>query len=146
MPANVAGEICEELRETVGLTPESLLEASRAEEAPLHKCFEWDDSIAAEKYRISQAGHIIRCLEVTVIADEPVAVRAYFPLADEGYERTDIIIAKEDTSSALLAKAKTEFFAYQKKYAILEKLAPLFDIGNMIFFKEDNDVIKEEAS
>ena len=35
-------------------SPESLLEQAKAETHPLHKHFEWDDDIAADKYRQQQ--------------------------------------------------------------------------------------------
>ena len=40
--AEVAGRVCEELERNGGLTAERLVEASRPEDAPLHKEFEWD--------------------------------------------------------------------------------------------------------
>ena len=42
--ANEAGKVMEGLEKTVGLTKKSLVDASRPEDAPLHKAFEWDDS------------------------------------------------------------------------------------------------------
>lgn len=64
--AQVAGEVCEGLKNTVGLTKKNLVDASRAEDAPLHNSFEWDDAVAAESYREEQAGYIIRSLTVSV--------------------------------------------------------------------------------
>jgi len=37
------------------ISPQELLEKARNEDSELHKCFEWDDSVAAEKYRLIQA-------------------------------------------------------------------------------------------
>ena len=49
--ADVAGRVCEELEKDGALTPKRLLDVSRAEDAPLHDAFEWNDGIAAEKYQ-----------------------------------------------------------------------------------------------
>ena len=49
--ANIAGAMCEQLENSIGLTPKNLLDANRDEKAPLHNCFEWDDTEAAERYR-----------------------------------------------------------------------------------------------
>ena len=46
------------------ITPSSLLERARDKESELHKCFEWDNDVAAERYRITQAGNIIRMLYI----------------------------------------------------------------------------------
>lgn len=58
--AQKAGEMLEILEKTVGITPKNLVEANRDESAPLHNEFEWNDTKAAEKYRETQAGYIIR--------------------------------------------------------------------------------------
>ena len=60
--AQVAGEMCEQLSKTGGLTPKRLVDANRAEDAPLHGEFEWNDTVAAEAYREGQAAHINLCL------------------------------------------------------------------------------------
>ena len=43
-------------------TPMEVLEKAKDETTELHKCFEWNDSIAAEKYRLEKAKNIIRML------------------------------------------------------------------------------------
>ena len=61
--ADVAGQVCQALSNTEeGLTPRRLVEVSRNEDAPLHDEFEWDDSIAGEKYREGQAQTLIQHL------------------------------------------------------------------------------------
>lgn len=129
-PASIAGEVCEKLEASGGLTPERLVEESRPKDAPLHNEFEWDDSVAAEKYREAQAGHIIRCI-VTVKEDdeaEPVQVRAFFPVTKEApntYVHISKIITDEDRMNALLEQAKREMRLFVRKYSTLEKLRPV---------------------
>ena len=60
--AQVAGEVCEELEQRNGLTPHNLVEVSRPKDAPTHDLFEWDDTVAAEKYREVQARQVIRLI------------------------------------------------------------------------------------
>jgi len=42
------------------LTPSAVVDEARPEDSPLHAAFEWDDSIAAEKYRLEQARRLLR--------------------------------------------------------------------------------------
>lgn len=49
-------EICDQMESA---TPQQILEKARDESTELHKCFTWDDSIAAEKYRIQEARQIV---------------------------------------------------------------------------------------
>ncbi len=46
------------------VTPNEVLEKAKDERTELHKCFEWDDSIAGEKYRLRQAGEVLRSLVI----------------------------------------------------------------------------------
>lgn len=47
-------------------TPAQIVEFARNENTELHKCFQWDDSIAAESWRKQQARMIVCSLAVTV--------------------------------------------------------------------------------
>ena len=44
------------------VTPSMVLEAARAKDSPLHGLFVWDDTEAAEKYRLIQAGGFLRAV------------------------------------------------------------------------------------
>lgn len=46
------------------LRPKAVIDAARPLESPLHGAFEWDDSVAGEKYRIYQAQQLIRSFKV----------------------------------------------------------------------------------
>ena len=48
------------------LRPAAVVEAAMDENSPLHSAFCWDDTVAAEKYRILQAQHLIRSIRVEV--------------------------------------------------------------------------------
>lgn len=53
-----AQKVADEIGEK-SITPQEVLEKARDENSELHKCFEWDNDIAAEKYRLEQARKII---------------------------------------------------------------------------------------
>lgn len=48
------------------LTPRQILEYARNSETELHKCFDWDDSAAAEKYRLDQARRVCVSLKIVI--------------------------------------------------------------------------------
>ena len=58
-PQIAGNELARIERKYGSLTPESVVDESRDVNAVLHNCFEWDDAVAAEKYRHTQARHII---------------------------------------------------------------------------------------
>lgn len=128
--AEVFGGVCEELEEKGKLTPAALVDVSRAEDAPLHKCFEWADEIAAEKYRQSQASSMLRHLEIVTTKKkddpEPVSIRTFFPVPQEGYRSISYIMSDEEKRENLLRQAKDELARFRHKYKMLKELAPVF--------------------
>jgi hypothetical protein len=60
------------------LTPQNILDASRPKNALFHTLFQWDDTLAAEHYRLQQARTILNNIEVTVVSDgSPKQINVY---------------------------------------------------------------------
>lgn len=124
--AAVAAEVMDQLAEEERLNPTELVEVSRPDDAPLHSEFEWDDSVAAEKWREEQAGAMIRHLVVRIEANEQeYPTRQYFMVQREAntYEPIHVILKDEDKTAMLLDQAKRELQAFKAKYAGLKELA-----------------------
>jgi hypothetical protein len=66
------------------LTAKSVVSASRPDEAPLHPVFEWDDTVAGERFREHQATNLIRC------------VRIERPVVDENSTTTEVEITIQE--------------------------------------------------
>lgn len=127
--AQVAGEECKRLAEQGRLKPKSLVDESRPEDAPLHKCFEWNDDVAAEKWRETQAAYIIRSVEVTVEqSSEPT--RAFVVTVSDGertYKDIGYVLRSSESREALLDAAKRELMAFMRKYKTLSELSDVMD-------------------
>lgn len=130
--ANTAGEEIEAIYNKKGrCDPADVVERSRPEAAPLHSCFEWDDAVAAEKYRQEQAGGLIRSLTVVVdttdnpVTEAPVEVRAFHHV-EHTYQPISIVVNDEDKMKELLQKAMCELVSFKKKYSQLSGLKPIF--------------------
>ena len=124
--AAVAAEVTGRLAEEGRLSAHELVDESRPEDAPLHCEFEWDDSVAAEKYREGQGMAIIRHLVVRIVANEQeYPTRVYFKVQKEAntYEPIQVILKDEDKTAKLLEQAKRELQAFKAKYAGLKELA-----------------------
>lgn len=125
--ANVAGQMCAELSANGGLTAKRLLDANRPEDAPLHSEFEWDDNIAAERFRETQARHIINCLCVRVDGAEPV--RQYFNIVrtDAEYKPLTAILQDKDDSTRLYDTITRELTAIRRKYANIKAFSKVWE-------------------
>ena len=74
-----------------GLTPAAILDKARDPDTELHKCFEWDDTEAAEQYRLVQARFLVRNLVITKEDRDEVRIelqiRAYESVKVENHNR-----------------------------------------------------------
>lgn len=121
--------VVQELNKLDVITAKNVVDAARDEAAPLHREFEWDDSIAGECWRESQARELIRHI-VIVPEDAPMTepVRAYHHLTIESraYTPMEVIIKNTDMTEQLLKQAKAELQTFKRKYAGIEALSKLF--------------------
>jgi cell fate (sporulation/competence/biofilm development) regulator YlbF (YheA/YmcA/DUF963 family) len=132
--AETAGKELERVEQKHGkVTPELVLEESRSKKAPLHKIFEWNDSVAAEKYRLTQAGQIINNLVVVLDEyEQHEPVRAFVNVNANAPKKTgefiNIVsaIQQEDTRAIVVANALRELQEFKKKYKQLTELSSVF--------------------
>ena len=109
-------------------TPMEVLEKAKDETTELHKCFEWNDSIAAEKYRLEQAKNIIRMLVYEKETKEQEVVRYYAKTETKHvYQPTKQFLVQEDEYQGLLRRALAELETFKKKYHTLTELEGIFE-------------------
>lgn len=109
-------------------TPMEVLEKAKDETTELHKCFEWNDSIAAEKYRLEQAKNIIRMLVYEKETKEQAVVRYYAKTETKHvYQPTKQFLVQEDEYQGLLRRALAELEAFKNKYHTLTELESIFE-------------------
>lgn len=111
------------------VTPEEVLEQARDDEnSELHKCFEWDDSVAAEKYRLSQARQVIQFLVIKPEKKGEPQVRVFqITTETNNYQPTRLFIQQPDEYKALLQRAKNELSAIKSRYKTLSELEKVFE-------------------
>lgn len=127
--AQVVGPILDQMGRKGILTPKNVVDEARPEDSPLHPEFEWDDAIAAEKWREKQA-HLL--IIHTIKIEEPessssIPIKAFHVTVEKShYEPIDIIMKDETKRSVLLENAKRELISFKKKYSTLSELANVF--------------------
>lgn len=113
--------------------PKQVLDKARNPQTELHKCFDWDDTSAAEKYRIEQARHIVRNLivvhrNVDDTESTPIQFRVMMKndrSYDSGYKQTIVMVKDEDEYKKLLDQAYLELHSFKQKYSCLSELAEI---------------------
>lgn len=90
------------------LLPLDVVNAARDPDSPLHSHFEWNDSDAAEKYRLMQARTLIRSVRIEItVRDVPLSCVGYIrdPEADAneaGYRNIVKLRDEEDVARAAI--------------------------------------------
>ena len=130
-PQKVAGEILSISDADGRVTPEDMVNAARNGCEELHKCFEWDDAVAGEKYREFQARQILHNLVIDYkdeVKKNEVETRFFYSTGySEGYKPLEIILRNEDEYEKLLEMARKELRAFKAKYMCLSELKPIMD-------------------
>lgn len=113
-------------------TPREILAYARNNEnSELHKCFDWDDTTAAEKWRIHTARNICCSLKVEVTQEEgkePVAYRLIQTDKEEkAYKPVVLTVRNDDEYSRLLKQAKEELASFKRRYESIVELESVID-------------------
>jgi hypothetical protein len=109
------------------VTAEAVVEYAKDPKTALHSQFTWDDSEAAKRWRLEQAGRIIR-LQVRVVSEGTAATRVLVSLSSDrkaggGYRDISAVLNDPDMAKELLADALSEFNAMRRKYGTIKQLA-----------------------
>lgn len=120
------------------LLPEHVVDAARDETSPLHKYFEWEDSAAADAWRLMQARGLIARVKVQIMRQETprdevrtIQVREFKSLpssryAKKGYESISDILADPDKREELVEQARAEFRRLRQRYEGVTELAQVW--------------------
>ena len=115
------------------LKPCDVVEAARPDESPLHGAFEWDDSVAAQQYRIWQARELIVSVRVEMPAQgRTMQVQAFVSLPSDreqdggGYRSISAVLRSRERKSELLEAALADLDRIRAKYGHLSELARVF--------------------
>lgn len=127
----VVHEILSKIEQEQGeVTRQAFLDASRSENSPTHKLFQWDDEKAAELYRLDQSGRIINALHVEVImkkGKEPKKVTAFVKVANSEtggkYHNMVYAMSVPDERDFVLSQAYAELKSFKRKYETYSELA-----------------------
>ena len=132
-PNKVAEEIL-----SIGEEPTSkqIVDKARDESTELHGMFEWNNDVAAEKYREVQANKIVNALKIVNVglndsnADEqPKTVKLMHHIEGKpGFVTITRIMSDDDMYQKLLEQAKADLRSFKVKYSMLTELKPIFDL------------------
>jgi len=130
----IALQELERIRQEHGgiLRAEDVVEAAEESSSPLHNSFEWDDTAAAEQWRLQQARQIIRSV-VVVLPNSSKPITAFVSLRDDrtqeggGYRTIIDVMSDKDMRERFVEEALADLRHWEQKYSQLNELRPVFE-------------------
>ena len=120
------------------LLPEDVVEAARVKESILHDKFTWDDTAAADRYRLWQARQLITAV-VTILPNDPkkAEVVQFVSLKSDrndtgGYRSLPIVLSESVLRAQLLRDALSDLGIFQRKYRQLVELSGIFESIDLV--------------
>lgn len=142
-------EVIDELlsiQQEKGLTPEQIVQSAKSKRSPLHNLFEWDDSVAGEKFRLAQARIIVNEVKVVIenkeyYAFENVAVSV--PCGSESVSESSIetkreympvvqILSDEELRQQVIRSALNHLSYWNKQNKKYSELAPIIKTAERV--------------
>lgn len=132
--ANKVGKELKKIEEKEELTREKVLDYAKNKKSELHKCFEWDDSVAGEKYRLQQASFVLSSISIVYDEEPKRTTKLFVNIKNEKekreYKNIISVLENDDEYKQLLDKAERDFVSYKEKY---QNIIKLNDLKNVIF-------------
>jgi len=145
--ANDVGKYFETLHKEYGvISPEIIVEKARDKDNILHDYFEWDDTKAAQKYRLEQAKEIIRCLVIQNDGGEKIRAVVSVSISyneKRSYQPLKLVLNNDYSKTMLLEQARRDAQIFIAKYRTLTELSGVIfemeKVLNLEFSKATND-------
>src|SRR5882672_1392457 len=114
---NQIGQALDEIgRQNRGhLTPRRIITAASDRKHVLHKHFEWDDSVAAQEWRLEQARSLVQAIHVQADTESGV-VRAFVSVRDEegiSYRTISDVMSSINLQQRLLVQAERDLHVWE---------------------------------
>ena len=143
-----AEEAYAEIKSLEVITPQNVVDLARNEDSVIHNDFEWDDSIAGEKFRCIQAKDMIRSF--ILVKEEPKTnpdnknivyeIPELYPVEHlralhttskpHEYAPVEYFVENQDEYRILLNRAIAELEAFKRKYSMIAELEDVFNAIN----------------
>jgi hypothetical protein len=132
-----------------GLTDDGIIASAKATNHVLHDWFEWDDSVAANEHRRSQARALIRSLEVIYEETPSVRTRVYEvehksrPQDEDRtvYTTVEEVLSNPQSRDRLIAEAIKSAMQFRNRFKMLHELEGLIKEIDKVIEKLGSEIV-----
>lgn len=127
-----AEKVVEELNKisTETITPEQIIDVAKDENNLLHQFFEWNDTVAADKYRKIQAQQML-CKITYVVDDKDENPKRYYhniSYSTNEYHPVQYIFQHEDSYEILKKRAIDYLKGAEKRFRDISEFQEVWDV------------------
>lgn len=133
------------------LTPEQIVNEARAKDSPIHHFFTWDDSEAAEKWRIEEARELLKRIKIVVqIEERIIRTVAYVHDPQQDTNRAGYVtvlkVRTQDAAGMMKAELEAISFLLERSYGLSQvKAIELPGLaGKIMLIKDQIDQLVKE--
>lgn len=131
--AQVAGERLAYVRQQTGvLTARVIVDDATDEASPIHPAFEWNDSRAADHYRLDQAQNLLRAIVVHIGPDHMEPTRAFINIGKHAYEDVNTVLNDAVMRGQMVMRALAELNDWTARYQQYQELAVIFEAAEQV--------------
>jgi len=123
------------------LNAEDVVAEAQSPKSVLHPLFEWDDTIAAEQWRLFQARQLIRVSVLYLDGNDEKPFKVFVSLSEDrykgdgGYRQLETVMSNKELRLILLQDAFNEMELFREKYYQLKELSEVFTAMNKVKIK-----------
>lgn len=119
------------------ITPVEVLEAAQSPGSPLHRYFTWDDSKAAQQWRINEARQVLRSIVVCRIEGDQVSKsRDWLSVADDdqqvAYVRSEFVWQTPSLADRVIEQARGQMEDWVRRYQDYEQIREAVSAGRTV--------------
>ena len=119
------------------VTPAIIVAAAKRPSHPLHEMFEWDDTVAAERWRLNQAHHLLMASKFVATIKEsrgtpPKVVESHHIVRNlissfpgEGFKARDVVLSKKDQRAAVVEQKREQLRSWCRSVVDLHEFHKL---------------------
>ena len=125
---------CKQEIESIGsdVRPQQIVDYAKNPKAELHKCFTWNNDVAAKKWRLQEARQVVCNLvivETNSDGEENMQIRVFHRTDnDEGYKPIQLILKNKDEYEKILERCLSDLRALKNKYKNLSEYQEIWDL------------------
>lgn len=111
------------------LTPALVVDLARDEKHPLHGRFEWDDTTAAEKFRVRQAHDLIKSVRITFSSPrtgDDISIRAFHAIRQPdgqkfAYQPTQIVVQDPIAAQLIIGQMQRDWMNLKRRWEAFQE-------------------------